>query len=207
MKPFKTTTLISIISKVGFDMEYYSKHFKEYIENTKNADMSELHEYFLTRLPPNSKRIMDLGFGSGRDSLFFRSKGFDVVSVDATPEFCEYGKQLGLDVFCMRAEDLDFDIAFDGIWACASLLHIPSKHLNNVFMRCNKALHENGIMYASFKYGEFEGNRNDRYFTDLNEESLTSIIQNTGFEIKDYVITNDVRPERNDKWLNVILKK
>ena len=62
-------------------------------------------------------------------------------------------------------------------------------------------------MYVSFKYGNFEGIRNDRYFIDLNEESIKEYIDNTGFIIEDIKITNDVRPNRNEKWLNVILKK
>ena len=62
-------------------------------------------------------------------------------------------------------------------------------------------------MYCSFKYGEFEGERNGRFFTDLNEESLNELINNTGFKVLETSISLDVRVDRNEKWLNVVLSK
>ena len=187
---------------------YYSEHSKEYIDNTKNADMANLYSFFLKWLNKDSKRIMDLGFGSGRDSLYFKSLGYSVCSIDPTKDFCDNAVKLELEeIRCISAQELDCSNEFDGIWACASLLHIPSNELNDVFKKCFKALKENGVMYVSFKYGNFEGIRNDRYFIDLNEESIKEYIDNTGFIIEDIKITNDVRPNRNEKWLNVILKK
>ena len=188
-------------------MKYYSGHSKEYIENTKDADMTSLYSLFEKYLNQNSKSIMDLGFGSGRDSLYFASQGFDVLSVDPTPEFFNYGKSIGLNVVCKKAEDIDYVNEFDGIWACASLLHVDSNNLNDVFKRCYKALRKDGVMYCSFKYGTFEGLRNGRYFVDVNENKIKEYISGTGFEIKEIMITYDVRPERDDKWLNVILAK
>lgn len=193
--------------KVGFNMKYYSEHNNEYIENTKNADMSNLYEFFEKYLSKDSKKIMDLGFGSGRDSLYFKSKGYDVLAIDSTLEFCEYGKQIGLNVRCIKAEDLDYNNEFNGIWACASLLHVSSKDLNKVFNKCYKALKSDGIMYASFKYGSFNGIRDGRQFLDLNEELILNYIIDSGFKLIETKITFDVRPNRDDKWLNVILKK
>ena len=99
----------------------------------------------------------------------------------------------------------DFENMFDGIWACASLLHVSSKDLNFVFKKCSKALKKNGIIYASFKYGEFEGERNGRYFLDLNESTINNYLKGTNLKIKEYIITEDVRPDNSTKWLNVIL--
>ncbi len=188
-------------------MKYYSEHSKEYIENTKNADMNILYDFFEKYLPKDSKKIMDLGFGSGRDSLYFLSKGFDVLSIDPTPEFYDYGKSIGLNVECRKAEEVNYINEFDGIWACASLLHVDSNNLKAVFKRCYKALTKNGVMYCSFKYGTFEGIRNGRHFVDVNEDRIKDLIKGTGFKISETMITYDVRPDRNDKWLNVILKK
>lgn len=188
-------------------MNYYSEHSKEYIDNTKNANMTDMYEFFEKCLSKNSKRILDIGFGSGRDSLYFKSKGYEVISIDPTTEFCEYGKSIGLNVECKKAEKIDYYNEFDGIWACASLLHVNSRDLNDVFKKCFRALTKNGVMYCSFKYGEFEGTRNDRYFVDVNEDRIKEFISNTGFVIKETMITYDVRPGREDKWLNVILMK
>ena len=188
--------------------EYYNKNAKNFINDTINADMSTQYQFFEKYLESNNLTILDIGFGSGRDSLYFQNKGYEVYSIDPALEFCNHAKELGLkNVFNIRVEDMNFINKFDGIWACASLLHIPSNKLNEVFKKCYNALKVNGIMYCSFKYGSFEGERNGRFFTDLNEESLNELINNTGFTILEISISLDVRVDRNDKWLNVVLSK
>ena len=192
---------------MSINSKYYNEHSKDFIENTINCDMSVQYNFFEKYLN-NPKTILDLGFGSGRDSLYFMNKGYTVYSLDPTEEFCKNGKRIGLkNVYQLTAQEMQFENLFDGIWACASLLHVPSKELNDVFKKCYKSLKNDGIMYCSFKYGEFEGERNGREFTDLNEELFNQYINNTGFKVLEYLITEDVRPDRNEKWLNVILKK
>ena len=188
-------------------MKYYSEHSQEYIENTKDANMKNLYSFFERYIPSNAQKIMDLGFGSGRDSLYFKSKGYEVLSIDPTLEFCEYGKRIGLNVECKKAEEIDYINVFDGIWACASLLHVDSNNLKDVFKRCFRSLTKDGVMYCSFKYGTFEGIRNERHFVDVNEETIKEYIEKTGFKIVETLITYDVRPNREDKWLNVVLTK
>ncbi len=197
-----------ILANGGDNMNnYYSNNYKEFIDNTINCDMNYQYNFFLKYLPTNSKTILDLGFGSGRDSLFFKQK-YDVYAIDPTSEFCSNAKALGINnVYNIKAQDMTFENIFDGIWACASLLHVSSNELNDVFIKCSKALKPNGIMYVSFKYGDFEGERNGRFFLDLNEETLLKYLKNTNLNIIDICVTDDVRPDRNEKWLNVILKK
>ncbi len=188
--------------------KYYNEHADEFVEDTINCDMSIQYNFFEKYLPEKSKRIMDLGFGSGRDSLYFKSKGYVVTSIDPTEEFCTKAKELGLDdIRCITAQKIDYKDEFDGIWACASLLHVPSNELSDVFKKCYESLKKDGVMYCSFKYGEFEGIRKERFFVDLNEDSFKEHIKNTGFIVKEFLITKDVRPDREESWLNVILKK
>lgn len=185
-------------------MDYYKKHVNEFIEDTFNVDMSEHYRFFERHLIDKGV-LLDIGFGSGRDSLYFKSKGYEVYSIDPEEEFIKHAKEIGLDhVYKMKAEDIDFIDKFDGIWACASLLHVSSKNLKETFRRCADALKDDGVMYASFKYGVFEGERNGRYYLDLNEESIK---QFTDLSVVDVKITEDVRPNRVEKWLNVILRK
>ena len=187
-------------------MNYYNKHAKEYINNTKDVNMKEYYKVFESYLRPNSK-ILDVGLGSGRDSLYFKNKGYEVVSIDPIKEFCDNGKDIGLDnVIQMSIEDIEYNNEFYAIWACASLLHLKSNHLVDVFNKCYKALKDNGVMYVSFKYGYFEGVIDDRYFTYLTEESFTNIINQTNFKI-DKLWINEGKLNRDVKWLNVILKK
>lgn len=188
-------------------MSYYSEHAQEFIDNTIDCDMSEQYRLFEKYL--NKKgAILDIGFGSGRDSLYFKSKGYKVYSIDPEVKFVKHAKELGLDnVFLLHAEDMNFQNMFDGIWACASLLHIKSVDLNVVFKKCDCALKNNGIMYASFKYGEFEGVRNGRIYLDLNETNLISYLQSTNLKVIRQLISKDVRPGREEKWYNVVLVK
>ncbi|MDE6661071.1 MAG: class I SAM-dependent methyltransferase [Anaeroplasmataceae bacterium] len=186
---------------------FYGIHSKGYIEATEHCDMSFQYHLFEEQLDKNAHCILDLGFGSGRDLLYF-SKKYEVYGIDITEEFCNHAKELGLkNISKMRAQDLKFKNLFDGIWACASLLHIPSLELAEVFKRCHRALKENGILYCSFKYGNFEGIRNERHFTDMTLERFKTLIDPHQFEIVQDCITTDVRPNRDEKWLNIVLKK
>ena len=188
-------------------MNYYTKNFKEYIQNTKDIDMKEYYNVFEMYLKPHST-ILDVGFGSGRDSLYFNSKGHNVYSIDPIKEFCNDAKELGLtNVYQMSIEDIEYNNKFDGIWACASLLHIESNKLVDVFNKCYRALKDNGVMYVSFKYGDFEGIIDDRYFTYLTEESFINIINQTKFKIDKIWINNKDKLNRDVKWLNVIIVK
>ena len=186
---------------------YYKNNTSEFINNTIDCNMSFHYQLFEKYLSDDTKAILDIGFGSGRDSLYF-SKKYKVCSIDPVEEFCEHAKTLGLNnVHCMKVQDMNFDNQFDGIWACASLLHIPSYELVDVLNRCYNALTPNGVMYCSFKVGDFEGERQGRYFLDLIEERFRQYVSKTKFEILEVCTTNDVRPDREEKWLNVVMKK
>ena len=140
-------------------MSYYSKHAKEYIEETKFCDMSKQYQLFEKYLKGKG-RILDIGFGSARDLYYFRSKGYEVYGIDPEKKFVKNAFNLGFEyIYQLKAEKLPFKDLFDGIWACASLLHIRPKKLKNTFKLCCQALKEGGIMYVSFKYGNFKGRR------------------------------------------------
>lgn len=188
-------------------MSYYKEHAKEFIEDTFNCDMSEQYHFFEKYLKGKGT-ILDIGFGSGRDSLYFKSKGYEVVAIDPEEEFVIHGKQLGIEhVYQLKAEDIEFANMFNGIWACASLLHVSSKELNNVLRKCYLALKNGGVMYVSFKYGDFEGDRNGRNYLDVNEKSFNRYLIGSGLKLLESRLSKDVRPERNERWLNIILEK
>ena len=109
----------------------------------------------------------------------------------------------------MLFEDLNEVEKYDGIWACSSILHLPKKALRDVFYKIATDLKDNGILYTSFKYGDFEGERSGRYFTDFTLEKFREyLLDIPEFVIEEYWITGDVRPGRSDeKWLNLILRK
>lgn len=192
---------------MDINSKYYTENANAFIENTINCDMSVQYNLFLKYVKEQGK-ILDLGFGSGRDMLHFKSLGFDVEGIDPTDVFVENMKTQGFNVRKQYAEEIVEEEVYDGIWACASLLHVKKENLNDVFKRCFKALKDKGVLYCSFKYGEFEGIRNERFFVYLNEDSFKEIIKDTGFDIEEITYTLDVRPDRADeKWINAILRK
>lgn len=190
-------------------IDYYNKNAKEFTEGTQNVDMSKTYALFEKYLKPKAT-ILDLGCGSGRDSKYFVEQGYNVVAIDGSKELCDIAsKYIGQQVINMYFDELEYQDEFDGIWACSSLLHIENKEISSIFRLLEKALKEEGIIYASFKYGEFEGERNGRYFCDFTEEKVNKILEEiNGLKIIETVITADARKDRTDeKWLNVIIKK
>ena len=139
-------------------------------------------------------------------------KEFDVVlnMADGSGVSCKMATDYtGIQVKQMLFEELDDRNQYDGIWACASVLHLSREKLPNIFHKMHQALKTNGIIYTSFKYGTFEGERNGRYFTDFTEVMFEKFAkQISGLQIEKMWITGDVREGRGDeRWLNILLRK
>lgn len=189
-------------------ISYYEEHVVEFCKSTLDADMTFCRNRFLKYLNPQS-RILDAGCGSGRDSKVFADLGYYVTAMDASPKICaEAEKVLGQKVLCQSFEELDMERMFDGIWACASLLHVPKEKMPEVLHRLKHALKDEGILYASFKYGNEEVIKQGRYFSNYDERTLKKLMQDAGFEILELFVTEDVREDKSgEKWVNVIGKK
>ena len=186
---------------------YYDVNAKEYIESTINCDMSFHYQKFLKYLPKTGK-ILDVGFGSGRDMIYFKSLGYEVEGIDTSLEFVKNMKEKGFNVRLESACELDSKAEYDGIWACASLLHIKRDELEEVIIRCINALKENGILYCSFKYGDKEVEIDNRYFNYINEEIVSKLLIKNNITVIEVYKTYDVRPNRNTvEWINIILEK
>lgn len=190
-------------------IDYYNLNAKKFIENTLNADMHITQDRFL-RLLAENRFILDFGCGSGRDTKYFLEKGYRVEATDGSAELCKLASAFtGIEVKEMLFQDLDASGKYEGIWACSSILHLPKKELLPVIRKMCDALKDNGVIYTSFKYGDFEGERNGRYFTDFTEDTFDKFIKVIPeLTIEEEWITSDVRPGRGEeKWLNLILRK
>lgn len=153
-------------------LRFYSENAALYARHATQPTGQRL-DAFLAALPPGGK-ILELGCGNGRDAAHMLARGFDVEATDGTPELAaEAGKRLGRPVAILRFEDLDATGAYDGIWASASLLHVPAETLVDVLTRIRRALRSGGIFTASFKAGTGEGrDALGRYYNYPDAESL-----------------------------------
>lgn len=159
---------------------------------------------------PEGGTILDLGCGSGRDSLAFFEEEYEVTPLDGAEEMCALAEiHTDLEVLHMTFAELDFDEVFDGVWANASLLHVPEKDMPDILRKVGMALKPGGHLYLSVKEGDFEGIRGGRYFVDYSKRKLIDLLENTGiFRIKEFWRNDDTREEFSEtKWLNVIAQK
>lgn len=190
-------------------IDYYNRNAENFIESTQNVDMHQAQDRFLRLLDENVS-ILDFGCGSGRDTRYFLDKGYQVTATDGSVEICRLASSFtGIAVKEMLFQELDEIDTYDGIWACSSILHLPKNELLLVIQKMCDALKGTGVIYTSFKYGDFEGERNGRYFTDFVEETFQEFINGIPeLTVEDHWITGDVRAGRGDeKWLNLILRK
>ena len=191
-------------------LDYYNKNSEEYFNSTLNVDMTNTYKEFL-KLVPEGGKILDLGCGSGRDSMNFIKLGYEVTAVDGSKELAKKASALlGKEVIASTFEELELKEKFHGIWACASLLHIKREDLKIVLNNLYNNLEDNGVFYMSFKYGEKEYvDDKNRYFNCFTDESIISFInENTKYNILGLYITEDKLGRVNEvKWVNLICNK
>ena len=189
--------------------QYYNIHAKQYAKTTAEVDMSAQYAMFLPHLDPGSS-ILDAGCGSGRDSLAFKQRGFDVQAFDASETMVEVASsQAQIPVRKLTFQEMDYDQEFDGIWACASLLHVPKDELSQVFSLLLKALKPKGFLYCSFKNREETFEKDGRVFTCFTPASMQEFIQTQKeFNLIEIKLSTDVRPGREEEsWVNVVVQK
>ena len=201
--------------KMNQTIDYYNTHANDFVQDTLAANMHLQQDAFLACLPAQA-HILDLGAGSGRDSLYFMKLGCLVTMVDGSDAMCKACEKLtGQKAIHSTFLDFETQEKYDGVWACASLLHLHKEEIPVVLSHLAGMLKKPNTLYLSFKYGDFEGPRNGRYFTDLTEEGLASVILKTNtlkltmehgnYKVDRQFITKDVRPGRTERWLNAFV--
>lgn len=189
-------------------INYYQTYARTFFDGTVNVDMTTLYESFTRHLAPGA-RVLDGGCGSGRDAKAFSEMGYQVEAFDASSEMVALARQhTGLPVQQMTFANVNVEQHYDGIWCCASLLHVSASELPKVMQKLARALKSGGIWYVSFKYGEGEREKDGRRFTDMNEAGLQALLEATpGIESVSLWTTQDKRPGRDEVWLNAVLRK
>ena len=189
-------------------LDYYNNNAQAFFENTYQIEMESFYTPFLRYLPEQAL-ILDLGCGSGRDTLAFKDKGHQVEAIDYSAELVRKATELtGIKVRHQSFYELNDVAKYDGIWACASLLHCERDRLAEVMGRILKALKPNGVCYMSFKYGNTDREKDGRSFTDLNEQQAHDLLKQIDQALLlQQWITVDKRPDRTEEWLNILIRK
>lgn len=185
--------------------QYYEMFAAEFFGSTVGVDMAPIHQRFLALLTPGA-HILDAGCGSGRDAKTFSEAGFQVTAFDASAELARLASaHCGFEVAVRRFEDVDEVEAFNGIWCCASLLHLPLAVVPATLDRLWRALRPGGTLYVSFKYGTGERVHGGRRFTDADEATLRQWFGRwPDVHQLDVWLTDDQRPDRTERWTNAL---
>lgn len=189
-------------------MTYYDQNANLFFSGTVEVDMGPVYQRFMPLLNAGAS-ILDAGCGSGRDSLYFHTEGFSVTAFDLSEQLVGLARQhTSLPVQQCAFTHFESSTQYDGIWACASLLHVPLFELPETMDYLSSYLKPQGVFYCSFKYGEGEVERGGRRFTNLTESSLLSVLEGTQLTVKEVWQTGDQRANRTEElWLNALLIK
>ena len=190
-------------------IEYYNNKADDFFESTIDVNMQDLYDRFEKHLMPQG-HVLDAGCGSGRDTKYFLDKGYVVDAFDASEELVKLASDYtGIEVKKMFFQDLKVSNKYDGIWACASLLHVPKNETHEVFEKFIRALKPNGVWYMSFKLGNKERTKDGRFFNDYTIDDLKDLLQSydKDLHINNLWITVDKRPDRDEYWVNAIVTK
>ena len=187
---------------------YYESNAERYASETFSADMSEQYQRFLPLLKKRAK-ILDVGSGSGRDAFYFQKHGYQVTALEPSKNLGrEIRKVFSGEIVCSDIQSYQPMERYDGIWACASLIHLQEEEVLCFFRKIDMYLSDNGIVYASGKSGISTGEVADgRFFLEFTEQLVEKILTvNKQLQLEQLWYTEDVRGRRGFRWLNVVLR-
>lgn len=190
-------------------LRFYDTNAELYAEQTRGIDLAHLYKPFLSTLPIGG-RILDVGCGAGRDLKHFVEEGFEAVGVDPSDKLSAIASEFsGCQVLVSSVQNLSFNQEFDGAWACASLIHLPRRHLPSALGKIFRSLRPQGVLFISMQIGSGEIVTEDgRFVARYNSEELSAAIEQARFELVNLWITPDSLPGRNSVvWINAIARK
>jgi len=188
---------------------FYDQNASDFVQRTIDLDMSDLQERFLALLPPHGK-ILDAGCGSGRDIRYFENRGYFASGFDSSSAMVNLAREFtGVDIQLQTFQEFQANQLYDGIWACASMLHVGRSEIDDVLSRLINGLKLNGVLYMSFKYGTEDRIRNGRLFSNYDETTICELIaRHPRVVLADLWSTEDVRPDHSsERWINAIIRR
>src|SRR4030095_741721 len=182
MKPLTPQDLQRIADRT---LGHYDQRAAQFWEGTKDHDVSQNYQALLGALPQRrGLHLLDLGCGPGRDLLYFKNLGHHAVGLEGSPKFCQMARAYS-DCEVLAQDFLKLNLkseSFDGIFANASLFHVPSQELSRVLRELWTALKSGGILFSSNPRGNEEGWDGERYGTFMEWETFEKYLKKAGFE-------------------------
>ncbi|MFD2207547.1 class I SAM-dependent methyltransferase [Kiloniella antarctica] len=169
----------------GDTLRYYAKNAEEYAKREPDKDFLIKRASFISRFLPGNK-ILELGCGGGHDALTFMESGFNVTLLDGSTELAALAeKRTEREVLVKDFSEIEFHNEFDGVWASASLLHVPSDNLAKIFDLIANSLKRGGGLTASFKEKDQDWvDKFGRKFCGMDVEKLKFLLKNSGFQVE-----------------------
>ncbi len=189
---------------------HYQSNAESFWTGTREHDVSQNIDAFLSALPANgSLDILDFGCGPGRDLCTFRSLGHSPVGLDGCAAFCQMAeKQSGCPTLHQQFLELDLgEGLFDGVFANASLFHIPGQELPRVLADLHRALRPDGILFSSNPRGEGEGWQGQRYGHYIEFETYERYFNEAGFQVLDHYYRPAGQPREQQPWIAIVCQR
>jgi SAM-dependent methyltransferase len=186
-------------------LQHYEHSAQQFFEGTRDHDVSQNVSALLGAIRSGAPcRILDLGCGPGRDLKTFSALGHSAVGVDGSAEFVRMARSWsGCEVWRQDFVQLDLPPAeFDGIFANASLFHVPSAALPDVLRRLYAALKPDGVLFSSNPRGDNrEGWNGPRYGSYYDYETWERYLTAAGFEALGHYYRPPGLPREQQPWL------
>ena len=183
--------------------DYYQKNYNAYHEKTFSIDPSSFLTPLAQRLPAEAF-VLDVGCGSGRDLLWMKRKGFEVMGFERSPGLAELAREnVGCEVIEGDFETYDFSSIFvDAIMLVGALVHVPHERFSGVFENVTSAISNNGTVLITLKQGS--GDRTDsdgRVFYLWEDPKAREVFDTLGFKVCDF-FTSVSKTGSDDFWLS-----
>ncbi len=195
------------MNKNNSTLDFYNNNARTYVENTIHVDFVPLYEDFLSHLK-NGDHILDVGVGSGRDSLYFINQGYKVTAIDPSEALASIASDvIKQEVLVTKAEDMTFNKEFNGVWAMSSLIHLNDEQLDRAIGRIKEAMVDGGYFWGSFRNSPEETtDPKGRYFNGFTVNKLECLFAKH-FENISIVRRDDSMGRSEISWLELLATK
>jgi len=192
-------------------LRHYSENAEDFWLGTKDHDVTQNYQALLVGIGSKSTplTLLDLGCGPGRDLMAFKAMGHEAVGLDGCAEFCDMARRRS-HCEVLHQDFLDLNLPaerFDGIFANATLFHVPKADFPRVLGNLWSALKPGGILFTSNPRGSGEGFSGSRYASYYEWEDYSDILENSGFEILHHYYRPEGRPRAEQPWLAVVSRR